>query len=398
MLRLHIRGQTPRSLGPWKPAVHHALGQALRAGLRPFQPAPHQGMLLSVLHALVHGRPILFDGEVLDRAALDDAAVEVAIMPFESARPRKPAVAITAALDRLASTFTRLAPDAPAWCKGPAWHEHVVLLERTLNRKIPDDLLELVARCDGSDNGIGLGRWELESVQEIESSWVLLQGIYNSFDSSDLEDLADGPMWRDSWLPFAHDGTGNHLCLDIDAACDGNAPVFELIHDDVGRPRVADSLSEWIVSQANALEIGLLVVIENIDGSFATIIERDGLRHGEMAAAHVRGESRDARISRIARDVLADPDRLTQFVQGIILGNGVTLKPGCMPMKLWDLIYCHMSPNQSEPNSDISQLSLRLRCLFPLLKDCPEVEEVSLTADELVAAFTADIEGTARRR
>jgi hypothetical protein len=65
MLRLHIRGQTPRALGPWKPAAHHALGQTLRAGLRPFQRAPHQAILLEVLQALVHGRPILFDGKCL---------------------------------------------------------------------------------------------------------------------------------------------------------------------------------------------------------------------------------------------------------------------------------------------------------------------------------------------
>jgi molybdopterin molybdotransferase len=52
--------------------------------------------------------------------------------------------------------------------------------------------------------------------------------------------------WNPCWIPFTHDGGGNHLCLDLDPAAGGaGGQVITLWHDGGARALAGSSFGEW---------------------------------------------------------------------------------------------------------------------------------------------------------
>jgi cell wall assembly regulator SMI1 len=52
--------------------------------------------------------------------------------------------------------------------------------------------------------------------------------------------------WNPRWIPFTHDGGGNHLCLDLDPAEGGAVgQVISMWHDSGERAVQGHSFGEW---------------------------------------------------------------------------------------------------------------------------------------------------------
>nr|WP_241011423.1 SMI1/KNR4 family protein [Burkholderia sp. Ac-20392] len=59
------------------------------------------------------------------------------------------------------------------------------------------------------------------------------------------------------WIPFTHDGSGNHLCIDLDPADDGfSGQVIRVWPDDARRERIAGGFSEWLARIADEGQSG----------------------------------------------------------------------------------------------------------------------------------------------
>ena len=329
MLRLSHSQRAPIPLGPID--RDPALRKALREGLRATRMA-----LDSAEDRIAHGRPAFLEAELVEPSALaaaDIVAVAVAFVPAAD-RDGPAADAIARTLRRLDRAIARHCADAPPFWASPAWAEDVVQLERTVG-PLPHELVSLLARHDGSDS-VPVARWELLSAARIESSWQCCADL----ELADVEDAqptfgVKPGWWNARWIPFAGDGAGNTLCIDLDPAPGGCVgQVIEFVHDHEMRPRLADSLSDWLAGQADLLDRGDLVVIEHADSTFDMILERAALKDASFGLLRVRGESPLERTARIERDTLSQPIIVELHFLNCVRRMNPRLRALCDPL-LW---------------------------------------------------------------
>ncbi|WP_374196413.1 SMI1/KNR4 family protein [Burkholderia sp. Se-20378] len=101
----------------------------------------------------------------------------------------------------------------------------------------------------------------LLSSHEILAQWRIWKGLVDGGDFDGVESEPDpgiGDDWYNlKWIPFTHDGSGNHLCIDLDPADDGfSGQVIRVWHDDARRERIAGGFSEWLARIAGEGQSG----------------------------------------------------------------------------------------------------------------------------------------------
>ena len=125
-------------------------------------------------------------------------------------------------------------------------------LERMVGVKLPMDFVECLKVHDGQK---GAADWlffgsEFLSLQRIMDEWVIWNELSHNGDFDDSEAASEAgiqPVWWSSkWIPFSYNGTGDHLCLDLDPVGGGRSgQVITFWHDDGARKKKADSFAQW---------------------------------------------------------------------------------------------------------------------------------------------------------
>lgn len=138
----------------------------------------------------------------------------------------------------------------------PASTRDLANLGTAFNAVIPADLLGLLGLTNGQPahaNAL-FGRWRPMGVKDILEARAVLDSLAASgdFDGEHVE--ADCGVrqvwWHTNWLPFAANGAGDHLCLDLAPDVGGNlGQVIEFQHDDCRRKRLSASLHDWILNK-----------------------------------------------------------------------------------------------------------------------------------------------------
>ena len=181
-----------------------------------------------------------------------------------------------------------LGPDAFVDLARPLPEARRRQLLSTMDLKLPRDLAALYAVVDG-DGGQGLlpGRWfGLATLAELcrpeERWWVRRERDFITEFGPPLriQRRADHP----GWIPFAADGLGNYLAVDMSPGPHGSPGQVILIgrnHGD-GPVYVADSVTTLLGAQVAALESGLFRRDEGALG----LLDFDLERHKRDYAAH----------------------------------------------------------------------------------------------------------------
>jgi cell wall assembly regulator SMI1 len=93
------------------------------------------------------------------------------------------------------------------------------------------------------------------SLEEIAGSKEELDGMIGL-------DFEDPRWWRPGWIPFLHNGGGDHLCLDL-AAVDGGKPgqLIAFWHDWEVRSVESGSLGEWLSTLVESMDDGTIELI-----------------------------------------------------------------------------------------------------------------------------------------
>ena len=66
--------------------------------------------------------------------------------------------------------------------------------------------------------------------------------------------------WNPLWIPITYDGAGNHYCLDLDPAPEGNyGQIIRMWHDNPERTIEANSFKDWVANYATQLKNGQLI-------------------------------------------------------------------------------------------------------------------------------------------
>ncbi|WP_256978378.1 SMI1/KNR4 family protein [Burkholderia sp. HI2500] len=209
----------------------------------------------------------------LDRDLASEPPCPVAETSVEAASPPSPVVDARATprniddargidlretWQRLEAAFAADASRLPGGLNGPASDDAIAALQTALGTRLPDAFVDSLRIHDGqADSGDEFyGSDALLSAHEILAQWRIWKGLVDGGDFDGVESEPDpgiGDDWYNlKWIPFTHDGSGNHLCIDLDPAEGGcSGQVIRVWHDDARRERVAGSFSAWLARVAD---------------------------------------------------------------------------------------------------------------------------------------------------
>ena len=160
---------------------------------------------------------------------------------------------IAAAWSRLDAWRRTLPADAPEPFRGPASDEDLRALEAGLGVALPEAWRESLRLHDGQE----AGRTEpfagetLLSARQILAQWSIWRELVARGDLADCEGEPEpgirGDWYNLKWIPLTHNGSGDHLCIDLDPDEGGRiGQVIRVWHDSPEREHVAESVGEWL--------------------------------------------------------------------------------------------------------------------------------------------------------
>ena len=152
-------------------------------------------------------------------------------------------------------------------------------LEQLIQAKLPKDFKALYRVFNGQAYEEGYvfdgEEWlSLERKAEEREVWkgLLDDGEIDDDDEAENEDIdpeIKPVWWSPLWIPFTYDGSGNHLCLDLDPTSAGTyGQVIRMWHDDAERSLEAKTFADWLETYIRGMEDGLYVYSEDYGGIF----------------------------------------------------------------------------------------------------------------------------------
>lgn len=160
----------------------------------------------------------------------------------------------------------------------------IASVEKTIGKALPEDFKQFYKVHNGEiENGQGilLGE-EFLSVERIIEEWNIWKDLLDNKefieDGVAIESEPDAGIknnwWNPFWIPFTYDGSGNHICIDLDPSQDGNyGQIIRMWHDDATRELLANNFTEWITAYTDDLEKGNFVFSDD----YGVIIHKDDL-------------------------------------------------------------------------------------------------------------------------
>lgn len=141
-------------------------------------------------------------------------------------------------------------------------------LEKIINHELPGDFIEFYKIHDGqkvSDEGL-INREQFLSIDKIIHEWECWDELLEQFQdedgpyTSEPDEGIKSNWWNPLWIPFTHDGCGNHICVDLDPETNGKfGQVIQMWHDISHRELYATSFLEWFDNYVKGLETGKIV-------------------------------------------------------------------------------------------------------------------------------------------
>jgi cell wall assembly regulator SMI1 len=141
-------------------------------------------------------------------------------------------------------------------------------LESRLGVSLPAQFIESYSHHDGQKGDCdfipdGYGTFYLLTLRDIPREWRLWNELTDSGEFDHQEATPDEGVaedwWNRGWIPFASNGGGDHLCIDLAPAKGGKVgQVIKMQHDDSDRKLLAPSFAAWLNHLAEALKNGEL--------------------------------------------------------------------------------------------------------------------------------------------
>jgi cell wall assembly regulator SMI1 len=140
-------------------------------------------------------------------------------------------------------------------------------LEDSIGIALPDVFKQSLSIHDGQkeDYGFipdhGIGSFYFLRAKDILRDWkdwnaVLKAGDFDGKKAKSEKGIASD-WWNSGWIPFASNGGGDNLCIDLVPSKDGMVGQVILVrHDDALRRRLATSFDDWLRQLADTMEHG----------------------------------------------------------------------------------------------------------------------------------------------
>ena len=154
-------------------------------------------------------------------------------------------------------------PEGFAALNPPATDHEIASLESALGVKLPQDFIDCLKIHDGQSDTVGgvLDGQEFLSSKAILDQWSVWKDLLDSGDFSGIEsEPQDGirsDWWNASWIPFTHNGGGDHYCIDLAPGEGGQVgQVITMWHDMGERSLEAKSFRAWFTEYVAAVMAG----------------------------------------------------------------------------------------------------------------------------------------------
>ena len=168
--------------------------------------------------------------------------------------------------ERITTQLKTLAPELHKSLQKGASEKQILKLEKQLGVQLPQDYRRFLTLCNGlkPNSEVEFYDGELLSSSEVYRQAKIWKDL---LEDGDFEDISSEPdkgirndWWNLKWIPFTHDGGGNHLCLDLDPAKGGKVgQVITMWHDSEGREVMYSSFTAWLKHILKGLETGKIV-------------------------------------------------------------------------------------------------------------------------------------------
>ncbi|WP_227746489.1 SMI1/KNR4 family protein [Bordetella bronchiseptica] len=176
----------------------------------------------------------------------------------EATRPERAGIrpegcAMTAQWIAFEACLRGTAPALLADLNPPATEKTLRSLQQRLGVDLPEDFLDCLRGHDGQQGHADplFGDYEFLSSDRILDAWEFWrkQSEGSDFNDDDVEPAAGvrANWWNTKWIPFAANGSGDYLCLDLAPAEGGVAgQIISVWHDDGARKVRGPSFSVWL--------------------------------------------------------------------------------------------------------------------------------------------------------
>ena len=142
-----------------------------------------------------------------------------------------------------------------------ASQEEIRCFETTIGFSLPNDYLASLSIHNGY---VDINSYSYISIDESLRKWLMMKGLSEEGAFKDFEphhphrNKIQNTWWCLGWIPFAEDGSGNMICIDITP--DINGVVGQIIYMEIqGEGPIASqfrSFFEWLESYRNDLYEG----------------------------------------------------------------------------------------------------------------------------------------------
>jgi cell wall assembly regulator SMI1 len=168
-----------------------------------------------------------------------------------------------ALLDRLDRWLRRNRPAYYSRLRPGASERDLMKFERNLGRNLPAGLRALYRWHDGQEAGCSSAfqyQQMFMPLADVRRASVALNQLYFDGEFSEMN------WWSTAWLPFLDNGSGDHLCVDLDGAFAGHpGQVVSFYHDWDRRNIEYPSLEKWLQVFVTGTEADMW---EENDGAF----------------------------------------------------------------------------------------------------------------------------------
>ena len=164
-------------------------------------------------------------------------------------------------------------PSGLAELNPPATDQEIASLEAALGVSLPKDFVDCLKVHNGqspTSGGLFDGS-EFLSCAAIQGQWSVWKDLLDSgeFDGieSEPQEGIRSDWWNARWIPFTHNGGGDHLCIDLAPGEGGHVgQVITMWHDMGERAVQAKSFRAWFSEYVAAVVAGDYVYSDDYGG------------------------------------------------------------------------------------------------------------------------------------
>lgn len=161
------------------------------------------------------------------------------------------------AWDRFEAVLTQMQPGLLEKLRHPVSEAEIKDAESRLGFSLPHDYANLLRIHNGQLQSAHFlfGRHEFLSLARAMSEWSIWNDLLEEGDFDDRSPKSEVGIqpvwWSQGWLPFAGNGGGDFLCLDMAPSVEGQSgQVIEIFHDAPERTLVARNFRDWFIGLA----------------------------------------------------------------------------------------------------------------------------------------------------